>query len=139
MSGVRRAGTVGFDQKKVKRSAPLFTAEKSTLLENNAVFAGIRAGDAARARFDQYGVLVLFGKQATSQPALPGLEALQSYAEMRRALLPRGLDIPPTSLVANGFTMAQIARFDAMIADVSTFAPPVRATSTYPHKLKTSQ
>lgn len=123
MSGVRRAGTVGFDQEEVGRSGLPCVAKASTLSEHKAVFAGIRAGDAARARFDHSGVLVLFGKQATSDPALPRLEALQTSAELRRALLPRGLDVPASSLVAMGFTIAQIACFDEMITGVPDLYP----------------
>lgn len=134
MSVVRHAGSAGFDQKDVRRSAPPFATTASTLSERRAVCAGIRAGDAARARFDQTGVLLLFGERATTKSASPRLMALRTYAELRRALLPRGLDVPATSLVAVGFTVAQIARFDVMIDHVSTFAPPDPQTCAYPRQ-----
>lgn len=139
MSGVRRAHTVGFDQVEGERSGPHFAEQACTMSEQRVILVGIRAGDIALARFEQSGVLVLFVERAVSEPASLRLDALQSYAELRRALLSRGLDVPPTSLVALGFTITQIARFDRMIAGAPTFAPLGRQTSKYSRQLKTSR
>lgn len=94
--------------------------------EQAAVRAGARAGQAAFAQFEASGVLLLFTEQRHRQVTAQGLEVLRTYAELRRALLPMGYDIPATSLVAAGYTTAEIAQFDATIAAI-----PARAGSTY--------
>lgn len=93
---------------------------RPTSPERDAILAGLRAADAALARARRFAVLELF--VGTGQPpnAEPRLEALRAYAELRRALLPQGYWVPTTSLSAMGFTVWQIAQFDALI----TAAPP---------------
>lgn len=100
----------------VSRSYPAAIAHPSP--EFDAILAGVRAGDAALARFDATGVLTLFTEVRRSNEATLRLEALRNYAELRRALLWRGQAVPATSLAAAGFTAAQIANFDAKIAAI---------------------
>lgn len=90
-------------------------------LEQEAVCAGVRAGDAALVRFGASGVLELFVERPYRSEAAPRLVALRSYAELRRALLTQGHEVPATSLVAAAYTPAEIAYFDKTIA----VAPPV--------------
>jgi hypothetical protein len=92
--------------------------------EEEAVRAGVRAGDAALAHFEASGFLLLFTDQGQRQASTQGLDVLRSYAELRRTLLSIGHDIPATSLVAAGYNTAEIAHFDAMIALI-----PARAGS----------
>lgn len=97
----------------------------STLtLEEEAVRAGVQAGDAALLGLDLSGVLVLFAGRRRSEETAPDLELLRNYAELRRALMSLGRNIPATSLVAAGYTATEIARFDAMIASVPSGAAP---------------
>lgn len=86
--------------------------------EIEAVRAGVRAGDAALAGFYASGVLLLFSKHMHLELSAQRLDALRTYAELRRALLPSGHDIPATSLVAAGYTIAEIAQFNAAIAAI---------------------
>jgi hypothetical protein len=108
------SGRQGADAQPRSRAAVI--AQPSS--ERDAVLAGVQAGDAARAHFDETGVLILFMEVWRSVEPSPRLEALRFYAELRRALLWRGQDIPATSLTAAGFTAAQIANFDATIAAI---------------------
>lgn len=84
-------------------------------LERDAVLAGVRAADNAIERFRRFEVLILFERIMHLPIANPKLRALRVYAELRRALLPRGFIIPSTSLSKAGFTANQITRFDALI------------------------
>lgn len=118
----------GADAKSRRHSAVI--AQPSP--ERDAILAGVQAGDAARARFDLTGVLILFMKVRRSDEATPRLEALRFYAELRRALLWRGQDIPATSLAAAGFTAAQIANFDATIAALPSGTGSLSAASIPP-------
>jgi hypothetical protein len=86
--------------------------------ENDAILDGVHAADLALARTGCSGVLRLFVRMPSMPPSAPKLEALRAYAELRRALLPRGWLIPATSLSAVGFTLCQIARFDEMIVSI---------------------
>ncbi len=96
--------------------------------EEDAVRAGTRAGDAAVARFEESGVLVLFVERPRLVNPVPLLEVLRSYAELRRALLAQGYDVPATSLAAAGYTAAEIACFNAAIAA----APPATGSRPAP-------
>lgn len=84
-------------------------------LERDAIFAGVRAADDALERFREFAVLQLFVRDRQSPRAEPKLEALRAYAELRRVLLFQGHFVPATSLSAAGFTIVQIAQFDAII------------------------
>jgi hypothetical protein len=95
--------------------------------EEDAVRAGVRAGDDALARFDASGVLLLFTDQRHWQVSAQSLHVLRAYAEIRRALLPMGHEIPAATLVAAGYTAAEIAQFDATIAGI-----PAEVGSTTP-------
>jgi len=86
--------------------------------EYEAIHAGVRAGDAALAQSGMSGVLTLFMEVWGPQIAAPRLQALRTYAELRRVMLPLGHEIPATSLIAAGFTAAQIAEIDTMIVAI---------------------
>lgn len=96
--------------------------------EEEAVRAGVRAGDAALVRFEAAGVLTLFVERRGREELVPRLEALRTYAELRRVLLAQGHDVPAASLFAAGYTAAEIARFDATIAAAPLTAGPRPAT-----------
>jgi hypothetical protein len=86
--------------------------------EYTAIVAGVRAGDAALASFRSSGVIKLFTEVRQFGSMTPMLVALRTYAELRRVLLFQGYDVPATSLVAEGFTAAQIACFNRTIASI---------------------
>lgn len=83
-----------------------------------AILAGVRAGDAALARFRSSGALMLFMEVRRWDWTAPGLVALRTYAELRRVLLAEGHDISASSLVAAGFGPAEIACFDWAIETI---------------------
>lgn len=88
---------------------------KTSPREREVILAGVRAADAALARWRCFAVLELFVRNRHSPRTAPRLEALRAYAELRRVLLAQGCVVPATSLLAAGFTYGQIARFDALI------------------------
>lgn len=93
-------------------------AATGTSPEDAAILAGVLAGDAALARRQASGVLMVFMELWQSDATTPRLMALRSYAELRRVLLSEGYDVPASSLLAVGFPPAQIARFDRAIATI---------------------
>lgn len=93
--------------------------------EQEAIGIGVRAGDAALARLDSFGALVLFVDTSPPANRSSRLGVLQRYAELKRALLRQGRELPTSSLSAAGYTASEIARFDAAIAA----APPSSGTS----------
>ncbi|MBB4858726.1 hypothetical protein HNO88_002052 [Novosphingobium chloroacetimidivorans] len=99
------------------------------LSERQAIHAGVRAGDTALARSGPFGVLTLFMDVRRSHTAAPRLKALRAYAELRRVMLPSGHEIPPTCLVAAGFTAAEIADIDTMIAAIPSGTGSACSTS----------
>lgn len=58
--------------------------------------------------------------------------ALRTYAELRRVLLAEGYDVPVSSLVAEGFTASEIARFDRTIATSPSSMRTLSAASLRP-------
>lgn len=111
------------------RPVPVTQADKSnatrvpaeatgTSPEHAAILAGVLAGDAALARRQGSGVLIVFMELRQSEAITPRLMALRSYAELRRVLLSEGYGVPASSLLTMGFTLAQIARFDRAIATI---------------------
>jgi hypothetical protein len=92
--------------------------------DEDAVRVGVQAGDAALAGFDASGVLKLFTDQTRRKKSAQRLDVLRTYAELGRAQLPSGYDIPATSLVAAGYTAGEIAQFNAMIAAFPAKAAP---------------
>lgn len=97
--------------------------------EREAIYAGVRAGEAALAQSGASGVLTLFMEVGRSQIATPRLQALRTYAELRRVMLLRGHEVPATSLVAAGFTAAEIAEIDRMIKAIPSETESSRYTS----------
>jgi hypothetical protein len=93
--------------------------------EQEAIGIGVRAGDAAFDRLDSSGALVLFVDAGASANRSSRLEVLRRYAELKRALLRQGRELPTSSLSAAGYTASEIACFDAAIAA----APPGSGTS----------
>jgi hypothetical protein len=97
--------------------------------EHTALLAGVDAGDAALAQFRSSGVLKLFTEVPQSDSTTPRLGALRTYSELRRVMLAEGYDIPAASLVAVGFTPAQIDRFNRMIATIPSGTTMASAAS----------
>lgn len=83
---------------------------------DEVVKEGIRDADAALIHLGNSGVLLLSLRSASGKSQPPRLQVLRRYAELRRVLLSDGRELPATSLVAHGFTSAEIAHFDALIA-----------------------
>jgi hypothetical protein len=102
-------------------SASNISINRPSLRERNAILAGVRAADAALARFEQFNVLQLFVKTEQLLLGEPKLQALRAYVELRRALLPQGRVVPGESLLAAGYTTEQIAWSDEIIAST----PPI--------------
>jgi hypothetical protein len=86
--------------------------------EHEAVLVGVRAAHAALAKAKLGGALQLFARPKSSPRAEARFEAIQAYAELQRVLMAQGRLVPPTSLLAWGFSAAQIAEFDAIIASI---------------------
>lgn len=110
------------------RAEPRPTEVASPSPEYTAILAGVQAGDAALVSFRSYGVLKLFTKVREFGSITPMLVALRTYAELRRVLLSEGYNISATSLVAAGFTTAQIACFNRTIASIPSGTGTVFAT-----------
>ena len=91
--------------------------DRSSSPERDAILEGLRAADDALERFRESAVLQLFVGARPSPRAAPKLEALRAYAELRRVLLFQGHFVPTTSLSEAGFTVAQIAQFDAIFVE----------------------
>jgi hypothetical protein len=98
---------------------PTSVRERPSSPEHEAIVEGVRAADIALARSRSSAFFELF--VGTRQSALtdPKLEALRAYAELLRVLRPPGRAVPPSSLMAAGFTIRQIAHFDTVILRLS--------------------
>lgn len=113
-----------------------FTRIVGATPEQEAIEAGVRAGDDALTRFGSFGALVLFADYRRFEDWSPRLESLRAYAELKRALLRQGHDIPGLSLAAMGYTAAEIAHFDAAIAATSPSIEPRSGTSIHPARME---
>lgn len=116
---------------------PTRVAESSP--EHAAVLAGVEAGDAALVRSRSSGALHLFVGVQRSETTTRRLIALRTYAELRRVLLAEGYDVPVSSLVAEGFTATEIARFDRTIATSPSSMRTLSAASLCPAQTKIFQ
>ena len=97
------------------RGTPASDSEAEQEQEQEAILAGIFAGEIALEHSRQSGVLKLFVRHRQLPRAEPRLEALRSYAELRRVFLDHDRELPVASLSSAGFTDAQIVNFDAII------------------------
>lgn len=74
------------------------------------------AANAALARARSLAFLELFVGPPQSPRLEPKLGALRAYAELRHVLISLGRTLAGGGLLAVGFTVEQIAQFDALIA-----------------------
>lgn len=83
--------------------------------EHDAILTGIFAGEFALEQSRRSGVLKLFAKDVHVSLSSPKLLALRTYAEFRRVFIGKDHRVPTASLLALGYTPAQIFKFDASI------------------------
>ncbi len=83
--------------------------------EEDAILAGILAGEFVLEQSRRSGVLKLFAKDEHAARINSKLDALRVYAEFRRVLMGKDRHVPTASLLASGYTDAQIMKFDASI------------------------
>lgn len=88
---------------------------ETSALEHEAILAGCRAAIAATERARGHGVLRIFLGTPRVDRAEPKLEALRAYAELRHIMSPQGHSIASSSLLAAGYSGAQIVGFDRLI------------------------
>lgn len=85
------------------------------LAECDAIVAGVRAAELALRRAEQSGFLYLFASSSVAMDGSLKLAALGAYAELRRALFRQDRRLTATSLVAAGYSAAEVRHIDALI------------------------